>query len=55
MLNAYKSGTLKIQTKEIRIADLDRIEEEEIRLHSQKGKLWNIEHNEHYRKTNRRF
>ncbi len=55
MLNAYRSGTLKIQTKEIRIADLDRIEEEEIRLHSKKGKLWNIEHNEHYRKTNRRF
>ena len=55
MLNACRSGTLKIQTKEIRIADLDRIEEEEIRLHSKKGKLWNIEHNEHHRKTNRRF
>ena len=55
MLNAYRSGGLKIQTKEIRVADLDRVEEEEIRLHSKNEKLWNIEHNEYFKKTNRWF
>ena len=50
ILNAYRSGNLKIQTKEIKAADLDGVEEEEIRLHSKNEKLWNIGHNEYFKK-----
>ena len=54
MLNAFRSGTLQIQTKKVLVAELDKIEQQEIRLYSD-NRLWNKEHNPHYQPFNRRF
>ena len=53
MLNAFRAGILEIQTKEVRVSHLDTTEEHEIKLYSKSNRLWNIEHNKHYRKYNR--
>ena len=53
MLNAFRSGSLQIKTREVGLADLNATEEQEIRAHSRSNRLWNIEHNSHYKKSNR--
>ena len=53
MLNAFRSGTLEIQTKEVKAIDLDTTEEHEINFYSKSNRLWNIEHNANYRHSNR--
>ena len=55
MLNAYRAGKLSIVTQEMKVADLDRVETEAIRANSKDNKLWNIEHNEYFKKSNRWF
>lgn len=52
MLNAFRSGNLRIETKEVRMADLDATEEREIKFYSKTNRLWNIEHNPSYSKSN---
>ena len=53
MLNAFRSGILKIQTREVRVGSLDETEEREIKFYSKANRLWNIEHNLNYRRSNR--
>lgn len=53
MLNAYISDRLIIKTKQVRLKDLDSVEQTEIKTYGKYGKLWNIEHNRHYKDTNR--
>ena len=55
MLNAYRAGKLSIVTREVKVADLDRLEAEAIEANAKDNKLWNIEHNEHFKKSNRWF
>ena len=54
MLNAYRSHRLTIKTRETPLADLDAVEIKEITQHSGYGnRLWNVEHNQNFRKSNR--
>ena len=55
MLNAYRAGKLSIVTEEVKVADLDRLETEAIEANAKDNQLWNIEHNEHFKKSNRWF
>lgn len=55
MLNAYRAGKLSIVTREVKVADLDKVEREAIEANSRWSKLWNIEHNKYFNKSNRQF
>ena len=45
LLNAYRAGSLRIETEVLPVKDLDRREIELIKLYGRQGRLWNIEHN----------
>ena len=53
LLNSFRENSLRIQTKEVELADLDKTEAREINICSKAYKLWNIEHNPSYKTSNR--
>ena len=54
MLNAYRQGVLRIETESVRIDKLDDREQELIARYGPTNRLWNIEHNPNFKKTNLR-
>ena len=53
LLNAFRNGSLRIQTQEVPVSRLESIETEQIRYYSQQYRLWNKRGNPRYSPSNR--
>ena len=54
LLNAYRAGTLRIETEQLPLSKLDGREKALIKSYPPSNRLWNIEHNPHFDPRNYR-
>lgn len=52
LINAYRSGRLKVQTQIVNLANIDSIQEFLIKRYAPHNNLWNVRHNDYFHVSN---